>query len=278
MKKLVLQENWPASWKSSYPYDLLEIYGERSHRGYAYSYANRRENTLALIQQVAPPGAKVLDVAAAQGNFTLSLAELGYEVTWNDLRAELAEYVELKRERGIVHYAPGNVFSLGLEGTFDVVLITEVIEHVAHPDQFLQKAGSLVKPGGHVVMSTPNGEYFLNRLPKFSDCPDPSLYEAVQFKPNADGHIFLLHYDEIAPLAAKAGLSVQEVRLVTNPLTFGHIKTELLLKMMPWSTARRIEKLTGQLPLGLRRKLHACFVVLFQRGKELPEMNKSGLV
>ena len=73
MKQPIFQESWLDSWKYSYPYDLLEIYGSFDVPGYAYAYGNRRKHTLDLIQKVAKPGAKILDVAAAQGNFTLSL-------------------------------------------------------------------------------------------------------------------------------------------------------------------------------------------------------------
>src|SRR5439155_10644657 len=143
-------------------------FGEIRNRGYAYAYARRRDETLALIQKVAQPPQSILDVAAAQGNFSLALAELGYSVTWNDIREELADYVRLKYERGSLEFAPGNAFELGFENRFDIVLITEIIEHVAHPDQFLRQVAQLVKPGGHIVMTTPNGGYFLNRLPRFS--------------------------------------------------------------------------------------------------------------
>ena len=125
--------------------------------------------TLAILGEVLEPGARVLDVAGAQGNFSLALAEMGYRVTWNDLRGELADYVRLKHERGAVEYAPGNMFELRADTLFDAVLITEVIEHVAHPDQFLAQAAALVRPGGYVVMTTPNGRYFRNTLPKFSN-------------------------------------------------------------------------------------------------------------
>ena len=257
--------NWPESWKITHRYDIEEVFGPITCRGYAYAYANRRKQALDLIRRVAAPGARVLDVAAAQGNFSLALAEMGYRVTWNDIQADLADYVRLKWERGDIEYAPGNVFELNLEPDFDVVLITEIIEHVAHPDDFLCKIGKLVKPGGHVVMTTPNGGYFLNRLPKFSECPDPSQFEAMQFKPNSDGHIFLLHEDEIHPLAAKAGLHVEEIRLLTNFLTNGHVKMKPVLKLLPRSLVEMIERLTQRLPGPLRPRLHASMAVLFKR-------------
>jgi Methyltransferase domain len=139
---------------------------------------------------------------------------MGYEVTWNDMRAELTDYVRLKQEFGTIHFAPGNAFSVELPSLFDGVLITEVIEHTAHPDELLGRAAQLVRPGGYVVMTTPNGTCFRNHLPKFTESSDPAVYESVQFKPDTDGHIFLLHPEEAEPLAAR-GARAQETDLKT---------------------------------------------------------------
>src|SRR6266513_1130542 len=254
MKRVQPESNWPQSWKESYFYDQSEIYGEISHYGYAYAYENRRRETLRLLTEVLSPGARVLDVAAAQGNFSLALAELGFDVTWNDLRAELADYVQLKHERGKIEFAAGNAFELAFPSLFDAVLITEIIEHVAHPDDFLIKAAALVRPGGYIVMTTPNGGYFKNRLPKFSECADPAVFESMQFKPNADGHIFLLHVDEIEPLARRAGLRVEKIALFTSPLTAGHVKTETLLKILPRRIVQLAENVSRSLPSLLKKK------------------------
>lgn len=265
MNHLTFDPQWPESWKSSYKYDLMEIYGGQGNKGYIYAYNDRRQQTLELVKRVVAPGAKILDVAAAQGNFTLTLAELGYEVTWNDLRVELVDYVKLKQEKGVVHYAPGNAFELDFDEKFDAVLITEIIEHVAHPDEFLASVAALVKPGGHIIMTTPNGGYLLNKLPKFSQCADPSQFESMQFKPNSDGHIFLLHTDELEPLASKAGLQLKNVQLYTNPLTNGHLKTGILLKFMPSRLVRLIERSSRVLPFPLRRKMHTGMAASFVR-------------
>lgn len=265
MKQVELDLTWPDSWQYSYRFDLLEIYGGKHHPGHTYSYQNRLKKTLALIQKVIQPKATILDVAAAQGNFSLLLAELGYEVTWNDLRDDLVGYVQSKYESGNIHFAPGDVFALGFDSCFDLVLITEVIEHVAHPDKFLSKIAQLVKPGGYIVMTTPNGEYFRNSLPRFSDCPDPSAFEAIQFGPDAEDHIFLLHLDEVYTLAEKAGLAVIELQLFTNPLTIGHIKLKQLLKLIPQNWVLKIEQITESLPFSIQRKINICMAVVLRR-------------
>ena len=265
MKRLQPSPEWPLTWVEAHAYDRQEIYGEVARHGYAYAYQNRRRVTLELLTGVVAPPASVADIAAAQGNFSLSLAELGYRVTWNDLRAELAEYVRLKHERGSIEFMPGNLFDLHRTETYDAVLITEVIEHVAHPDRFLQEAASLVRPGGYIVMTTPNGRYFRNTLPTFSECDDPSRYEAVQFRPNSDGHIFLLHPAEVVDLARQAGLTVDAFRLFTNPLTTGHMKSEAALRVLPEAFVDGVERLSQQLPNTLRERCMVHMAARFRK-------------
>jgi 2-polyprenyl-6-hydroxyphenyl methylase/3-demethylubiquinone-9 3-methyltransferase len=265
MKLLTESPDWPESWRLSHHYDRLEIAPRPPRSGYAYAYRVRRERTLDCVQRHLAPGSRILDIAAAQGNFTLALAERGYDVTWNDFRAELEGYVRAKHERGTVRYAPGNALELDFAERFDGVLIGEVIEHVAHPDRFLRSVASFVRPGGWIVLTTPNGGYMRNSLPRFSDCENPEQYEALQFKPNADGHIFLLHDDEIVRLAGAADLDLREIHHFGNLLTNGHMKLGLLLRFTPRPLVDGLERLTTRLPAPLGRKLHAGTVAALRR-------------
>jgi len=151
------------------------------------------------------------------------------------------------------------------------VLITEVIEHVAHPDEFLRNTARTVRPGGYIVMTTPNGGYFRNTLPRFSDCQDPSVYEAQQFKPNSDGHIFLLHGDEVERLATEAGLRLDRLEFLINSLTYGHLGTEPLLRLLPASVVSAVEWATARLPDALQRRLLVQMAARFERPADVPE-------
>lgn len=265
MKNPPLNPQWPESCREAWFYDQEEVFGKYTHYGHAYAYENRMATMMGLIREVLNPGASILDLAAAQGNYTLRLAEAGYRMTWNDLRPELADYVRSKWDHGEVHYRSGDAFALDFPEPFDGVVVTEIIEHVAHPDQFLSKAASLVRPGGYVFLSTPNGSYFQNQLPRFSECADPSVYEKGQFKPNSDGHIFLLHSDEWENLALRADLKIDHIGFFNNVITSGYLKTEGLLRCLPRRWIMAQERLSQRMPDHLRHRFLVHTGVRFQR-------------
>lgn len=267
MKRPIPDDTWPESWRTAYAYDLIEVFGGDSaeSNGHARAYRQRMNRTLDLIQSVTPPGSRVLDIAAAQGNFSLRLAELGYRVTWNDLRSELAGYVQGKHEHGDIVFLPGDAFALPNSEEYQTVLITEIIEHVAHPDAFLTQVARLVCDGGHVIMTTPNGAYFANRLPKFSECPDPSQFEAQQFKPDGDGHIFLLHRDEVPPLARAAGLEILSTDLFTTFFSAGRLRTQALLRKTPSALVQNIEIFCSKLPPPIAERVFTQMAVCLRK-------------
>jgi len=264
MKKPVPSPDWPQSWQKAYRFDCREFFGDRSAPHYTMMHNTRFHTVMEMIGRHTAPGARVLDLAAAQGNFTLALAEKGYDVTWNDIREELSGYVKTKHEGGQVRYQPGNLVDLKFDRCFDCVLMLEVIEHAAHPDQLLARVSDFVKPSGIIVLSTPNGGYLFNNLPKFSECADPEKYEQVQYKPDGDGHIFLLHYDEISSFARQAGLDIVESRMFTNPLTCGNVKLRYLHKVLPQRLIMLAETATRNQPPIINRRINSAMAFVLR--------------
>lgn len=217
MRQPVPSDDWPDLWKQYFQTDRAEWWGWRTNIGYTYAYERRFSETIRLVGRHLSVGSEIIDAAAGQGNFSLALAERGYRVVWNDLRADLQGYIQLKWESGDIRYLPGNAFEIDHDHLYDAALATEVIEHVAHPDDFLAQLASLVRPGGLIFLSTPNGGFFRTGLPTFSQVDDLAALEGQQFQPGSDGHLFLFTNDELCTATA-AGLVVVEITNFTSPI------------------------------------------------------------
>ncbi|HKD58122.1 MAG TPA: bifunctional 2-polyprenyl-6-hydroxyphenol methylase/3-demethylubiquinol 3-O-methyltransferase UbiG [Hyphomicrobiaceae bacterium] len=125
-------------------------------------------------------GLSVLDVGCGGGLIAEPLARMGARVTGLD---PAVENIEAARRHAAgqgldIAYRAGRVEELAAEGlAFDAVVCLEVVEHVPDPGAFLAACAAVVRPGGHLLLSTLNrtlkayllaiigGEYVLRWLP-----------------------------------------------------------------------------------------------------------------
>lgn len=104
-------------------------------------------------------GKQVLDVGCGAGLLTEPLTRLGANVTGIDAAIENVQAARAHAEAmGLsIAYRSGEVGALLLDDArFDLITSMEVIEHVADPAVFIAALASLLKPGGLLVISTPN--------------------------------------------------------------------------------------------------------------------------
>lgn len=124
-----------------------------------------------LHQSLPKPPARVLDVGCAGGYIALLLKRLGYDVTGVELNETMARQA---RERGI------DVLEHDLEapvplpdGSVDAVHACEVIEHLFDTEGFLRDLARLLRPGGVLVVSSPNLNSLGNRWRVLRGAPLP---------------------------------------------------------------------------------------------------------
>jgi 2-polyprenyl-3-methyl-5-hydroxy-6-metoxy-1,4-benzoquinol methylase len=103
---------------------------------------------------------RILDLGCGRGWLSRALAARG-EVLGTDVTAAAVErarelFPGLRFERADVE---GLLASRG-EASFDLVVSSEVLEHVGDGDKpaFLRGVHRLLRPGGHAVLTTPRGE------------------------------------------------------------------------------------------------------------------------
>lgn len=97
----------------------------------------------------------VLDVGGGSGLFLAMLKtrinNIGYTAV-NDI-SDTAE--QIAKENGH-DYFKGSLEEIELNINFDLIIMQNIIEHVADPSALMNKAQELLKPGGQIILKTPN--------------------------------------------------------------------------------------------------------------------------
>lgn len=102
-------------------------------------------------------GADVLDAACGAGYGAAHLAQKAKSVVGVDLSAETIARAQRRYELGNLAFRTGDVERLAdPDATYDVVCCFETIEHVAEPEQMLSEFTRVLRPGGTLLVSTPN--------------------------------------------------------------------------------------------------------------------------
>jgi len=142
---------------------IEQFYGREYYEGNAeYSYFDERGSEpysryvwnarLKTIQKYVPSG-KLLDIGCAFGGF-LSAASRCFEPHGIELSPYSAEHAR-KRLQAPVHC--GTIHDHPFEpGSFDVITMVEVIEHVKDPLALIQECRNLLRDGGLLLVQTAN--------------------------------------------------------------------------------------------------------------------------
>jgi 2-polyprenyl-3-methyl-5-hydroxy-6-metoxy-1,4-benzoquinol methylase len=149
-----------------------------------------------FVRRIVPSG-RLLEIGAAYGFFLIEAA-VHYEVHGIEIADEAAAFA---RRRGLeVHTGQPTQRSLAEIGTVDVIVMLDVIEHLEAPGDVLRLCGRYLRPGGAVILTTPDFASPLSRLSgrRWRNMTPPH-------------HLWYFTADSLAGLAAAAGLAIAEV-------------------------------------------------------------------
>jgi SAM-dependent methyltransferase len=119
--------------------------------------ATEEENRRAILRSLSPrPGARLLDLGAHDGEFTMRVAERLRAGTVQGVEL-LDVHAEIARRRGVDVKVGDLDDGLPFEdGSCDVVHANQVIEHIRRTDRFLAEVRRVLAPGGLACISTNN--------------------------------------------------------------------------------------------------------------------------
>ena len=175
------------------------------------SFSKLYNSRLSLIESFYPSKGNLLDIGCGAG-FFLNIAK---ERGWNCHGLEiLPEYIKYAKE----NFALENIRCESLdepltydENTFDVITLWDLIEHLRNPLKSLKQINRVMKPGGLLVMWTPNVKNAIFRKEKWIG------YTTLP-------HLYFFSGDSLNNMLGKAGFKI--VSLKTNKAKKGLLESK----------------------------------------------------
>jgi 2-polyprenyl-3-methyl-5-hydroxy-6-metoxy-1,4-benzoquinol methylase len=93
-----------------------------------------------------------LDVGCGDGALVMTAGDYGFSAIGLDTRAETVTRI---RELGF-NAMQHDFMTLKVEVVLDVLSMMDVLEHIPYPREALRKAAQILRPGGIIVISTPD--------------------------------------------------------------------------------------------------------------------------
>lgn len=208
----------------------------RQFEGFEYAVENsgRYADTLDLAQRYVGAGTAVVDLGMYPGHLALLLKRnRGAAVTGLSYAHTVSFSARMRLEGIPVHEADIAREDPPLPaGSFDVALCTEIVEHLDRPLPLLVRANRLLRPGGTLILSTPNHAALKCRLNLLAGRP-------------ANGHLFGTgHVYQMNEWVHRREYTAGELRRLLEPVGFRIEATRFSsLKQPAWSLRTRLKNL-----------------------------------
>jgi len=168
------------------------------------------EKRYPIILKMVGSHNKVLDVGCGTGFLSLLMKNQDndvYGIDISEVALRKAELKGIKVKRGDVE----NTLPFD-DNTFDIVVCSEVIEHLFNPMYLLEEIWRVLKPDGYIVLSTPNVAYFLRRIALFFGKFPEEVKWARTSNTNEWEHIRFFTINSLRKILESAGFNCNEVR------------------------------------------------------------------
>lgn len=139
---------------------MKRSYYENNASSYGMSHT-RRDRILSLIGK---PGQRVLDVGCGRGHLGKLIRERGNWVGGVEISSNAAELAR-KELDAVWNFDTEGPWPQDLQrGDFDLIVLSEFLEHVFDPVAVLKQAYTALKLDGRIIITTPNFMTWTNRI------------------------------------------------------------------------------------------------------------------
>jgi SAM-dependent methyltransferase len=160
-----------------------------------------------IAEVIAPrlqASARVLDFGCGEGALSERLKDMGLDVLSVDIDADGFRASTAFERLDFNDHGQVGAFQRNHAEQFDLILGVEVIEHVENPWQYIRDLRTMVRPGGYILVTTPNVTSWLSRI---------SFLRTGRLHQFGDsdreyGHINPIAEDELRLIAERTGLEV----------------------------------------------------------------------
>lgn len=146
-----------------YPANYYSFLGKRSNLVFRIKEWLDRKYFKKILRSISAPALRVLDVGGGSG-WLLNLLKRA------DQRVSFTQVVDIDKNAGRLANANGHAYHEGTiesfqsKEKFELILMLNLVEHVADPFALLHKSAELLAPGGIILVKTPNTESYDARI------------------------------------------------------------------------------------------------------------------
>ncbi len=138
------------------------MYRDFHARNGKYGFAHHLTTKGAFFKEMVGKNQKVLDLGCRDGVMTSTFAS-GNEITCVDVDDHALQLCGAKLSATLVWHDLNDPLPFE-DGSFDVVVLSDVLEHVLLHEQLVKECNRVMKCGGWFYGSTPNAFYWSNRI------------------------------------------------------------------------------------------------------------------
>lgn len=119
-----------------------------------------------IYKKIKDKKGNLIDIGAGNGLILRSFRQKGFEVSGMELSPDLCKAMKKNPQMKGIKIFQGDISQKRGEAEYDIVLASDVIEHIRDDKKALDNLFSFLKPGGHLVITVPAHSHLFGKRDK----------------------------------------------------------------------------------------------------------------